>query len=114
MTRRVPAIARKEMYDVACEQCHERTEDCVCLPGFPDAVDPDEIYGSAGKMTLQGHGMGDLKTYTISDAVRVKLALPWDEAEVRAMEAFLALTPKERTAALAKLNASEERKREAK
>lgn len=34
------------MYDVVCEQCLKRTEDCICQPGFPDAVDPDEIYGT--------------------------------------------------------------------
>ncbi len=91
------------MYDVACEQCRKRTEDCVCPPGFPDAVDPDTIYGPTGKMTLQSHGMGDLKTYTISDAVdavRVKLALPWGDVEVQAMEAFLALTPEQRMKAI--------------
>ena len=33
------------VYDVACERCHERTEDCDCPPGFPGAIDPDTIYG---------------------------------------------------------------------
>lgn len=37
---------RKEMYDVACEQCGQRTENCECSPGFPDGVvDPDTVYG---------------------------------------------------------------------
>ena len=47
---------------------------------------------------------GDLKTYTISsDAVRVRLALPFSDAEVAALEAFLSLSPQERMAALVKL-----------
>lgn len=45
--------------------------------------------------TLQGDGIG------------VEVALPFSEAEVAALEAFLSLSPQERMAALVKLNADD-------
>lgn len=43
---------------------------------------------------------------TMGDGIGVEFAIPWSEVEVQAFEAFLTLSPRERTAALAWLEIS--------
>lgn len=43
-------------YDVSCKRCGQRTEDCKCLPGFPDGIiDPDIIYREAVGVAFRGN-----------------------------------------------------------
>lgn len=42
------------MYQVVCKQCGERTESCTCPPSFPEAVNPNDIYGPRWRQLPMG------------------------------------------------------------